>query len=63
LNAAGQLSADSRGVFGLPGIGLTSATTGSAMAAIITSTGKNVHLDSGTQLLLVTKATNAAPRP
>ena len=63
LNAGGKLSADSRGVFGLHGIGLTSATTGSAMAAIITSTGKNVHLDSGTQLLLVTKATNAAPRP
>jgi hypothetical protein len=63
LNAAGQLSSDSRGVFGLHGIGLTSATTGTAMAAIITSTGKNVHLDSGTRLLLVTKATNAAPRP
>lgn len=63
LNGAGQLSSDSRGVFGLHGIGLTSATTGTAMAAIITSTGKNVHLDSGTQLLLVTKAANAAPRP
>ena len=63
LNAAGQLSSDSRGVFGLQGVGLTAATTGSGVATVISSTGKNVRLDSGTQLLLVAEATNTAPRP
>jgi hypothetical protein len=57
LNAAGQLSPESRGVFGLQGIGLTTAPTQSQKsAAVITSSGNNVHLDSGTQLLLVTQA-------
>jgi hypothetical protein len=63
LNAAGQLTSNSRGVFGLQGVGLTSATTGTAQAAVITSGGKNVHLDSGTQMVLVTQAATTAATP
>jgi hypothetical protein len=55
MNSSGVLTANSRGVFGLPGIGLTMGTEGAQHSAVITSTGKNVHLDSGTQVLLVTQ--------
>jgi hypothetical protein len=51
LNSAGQLTANSQGVFGLGGITLTSAAMAGAEGSVITSAGKNVHLDSGTQLL------------
>ena len=60
LNAAGQLTSSSRGVFGLEGVNLSSATAGSAQGSVITSAGKNLHLDSGTQVLLVTQAAAAA---
>jgi hypothetical protein len=60
LNSSGVLAANSRGVFGLPGIGLSMSREGAQPAAVITSTDKHVHLDSGTQLLLVTEQ---APAP
>jgi hypothetical protein len=60
LNAAGQLTSSSQGVFGLQGVNLSSATTGAAQGSLITCTGKNLHLDSGTQLLLVMQAASAA---
>ncbi len=60
LNAAGQLASNSRGVFGLNGLNLSSAASNSAHGSVITSTGKNVHLDSGTRLLLVSQAQAAA---
>jgi len=61
-NSSGRLTAQSRGVFGLKGLGLTGSTAGGQEpASVITSTGKNVHLDSGTQLLLVTQT--STPRP
>ena len=63
LNAAGQLTSSSRGVFGLQGVNLSSATTGAAQGSVITSAGKNLHLASGTQMLLVTQAAGAAERP
>jgi hypothetical protein len=63
LNQEGQLTSDSRGIFGLQGIALAVATTDSQQAAVITSTDKNVHLDSGTQLLLVTQAATSAQPP
>src|SRR6266481_4319706 len=63
LNAAGQLTSSSQGVFGLQGVNLSSATTGAAQGSLITCTGKNLHLDSGTQLLLVTQAAGAAETP
>jgi hypothetical protein len=52
LNAAGQLTSDSQGVFGLNGLNLASVAAGSAQGSLITSTSQNVHLDSGTQIVL-----------
>jgi hypothetical protein len=56
LNTAGQLTSNSRGVFGLNGLSLNSAAENGTQGSIITSAGKNVHLDSGTQMLLVSQA-------
>jgi hypothetical protein len=53
LNTAGQLSSNSRGVFGLDGLHLATDASNSAQGSLITSSAKNVHLDSGTRLLLV----------
>jgi hypothetical protein len=58
LNSSGRIDPGSRGVFGLQGIGLATAPEGTQQAAVVTSTDKNVHLDSGTQLLLVTESTS-----
>jgi hypothetical protein len=52
LNAAGQLTSSSAGVFGLRGLSLTSAASNATQASVVTSKTQNVHLDSGTQLLL-----------
>ena len=56
LNTAGQLTSNSQGVFGLEGLNLNGAAANSTQGSLITSSSKNVHLDSGTQLLLVTQA-------
>jgi hypothetical protein len=63
LNATGQLMSNSRGVFGMQGVNLSSATTGAAQGSLITSAGKNLHLDGGTQMLLVTQAAGSAETP
>lgn len=55
LNAAGQLTSNSQGVFGLNGLNLSAAAANST-EGVITSAGKNVHLESGTRMLLVTEA-------
>lgn len=55
LNAAGQLASNSQGVFGLNGLNLNSAASNSTEGSLITSTSRNVHLASGTQLLLVSQ--------
>jgi hypothetical protein len=55
-NATGQLNANSRGVLGLNNLSLSAAAGATAQGSLITSTGKNVHLDSGTRLLLVAQA-------
>jgi hypothetical protein len=60
LNTAGQLTSNSRGVFGLNGLNLNSAASNGTQGSIITSAGKNVHLDSGTQMLLVSQAAAGA---
>jgi hypothetical protein len=60
LNAAGQLTSNSRGVFGLNGLNLNSAASNSSQGSVITSAGKNVHLDSGTRMLLVSQAESGA---
>jgi hypothetical protein len=56
LNAAGQLTSNSQGVFGLNGLNLNAAAANATQGTVITSAGKNVHLDSGTRMLLVTQA-------
>jgi hypothetical protein len=50
---AGQWDANTRGVVGMHNLSLNSAGS-DAQGSVIKSTGKNVHLDSGTRLLLVT---------
>jgi len=58
LTTAGRLSSGSSGVFGLDGVSIdaapsTAAQSSTAQASTtIVSTTKNIHLDSGTQLLL-----------
>ncbi len=56
LNAAGQLTSNSQGVFGLNGLNLNAAASNATQGSVITSAGKNVHLDSGTRMLLVSSA-------
>jgi len=57
LNTAGRLIAGSRGTFGLKGLNLASATSGNAQStSVISSSSRNVRLDSGTQMLLVSGA-------
>src|SRR6202051_2644220 len=51
-NAAGQWDADTRGVVGMRNLSLNAA--GEGQGSVIKSNGKNVKLDSGTRLLLVT---------
>jgi hypothetical protein len=60
LDAAGQLTSNSRGVFGLEGLNLNSAAASNAQGSVITSAGKNLHLDSGTQMLLVAQGAASA---
>jgi len=54
LNSAGQLTSNSQGVFGMKGVNLQSVAAGSTgtQGTLITSADKNVHLDSGTRMLL-----------
>lgn len=63
LNAAGQLTSNSQGVFGLEGLNLNAAASNSTQGSLITSTSKNVHLDSGTQLLLVAQGQASTESP
>lgn len=55
INTAGQFTSNSRGVFGLNGLNLNSATSTASEGSVITSAGKNVYLDSGTRMLLVSQ--------
>ena len=52
LTSAGRLSSNSSGVFGLRGLSLNSAASSTTEGSLIVSPTKNVHLDSGTQMLL-----------
>lgn len=56
LNAAGQFTSNSQGVFGLNGLNLSSTAATGTQGSVITSVGKNVHLDSGTRMLLISQA-------
>ena len=59
LGANGQLTSTSRGVFGLNGLTLTAGAANAGEGSVIASTGKNVHLESGTRMLLVVQAATA----
>ena len=61
LNAAGQLTPTSRGVFGLDGVHLATDASNASQGSLITSSGKSMHLDSGTRLLLVSAEVAATP--
>jgi hypothetical protein len=63
IDAKGMLSRDSQGVFGLRNMTLTeNAAGGAGSAATVTSAGRNVHLDSGTRMLLsVESAASSQP--
>ena len=50
-----SLSASSQGVIGLRGLSLFSQTTPFATASVVSSQGNNVHLDSGTEMILRVK--------
>lgn len=50
--ATSTLSASSQGVVGLPGYTLNTASATPTQGSIITSSGKNVKLESGTQMVL-----------
>lgn len=52
LNAVGQLTSDSRGVFGLEGLNLNAAAGNATQGSVVSSTSRNVRLDSGTQMVL-----------
>jgi hypothetical protein len=49
---SGSLSASSQGVVGMPGLSLATRTSTSANGSVISSQGNNVHLDSGTEMIL-----------
>jgi hypothetical protein len=50
--ASSTLSATSQGVVGLPGYTLDAAAANATQGSVVTSSGKNVKLDSGTQMVL-----------
>jgi len=54
LNSMGRLASNSNGVFGLEGLSLNSAASNATQGSLIVSSTKNVHLASGTQLLIQT---------
>lgn len=62
LNAPGQLTSDSHGVFDLKGLSLDSQSNGAMQESMIASAGKNIHLDSGTRMLLVTHSSVFMPQ-
>jgi hypothetical protein len=55
-SVAGALSSSTSGVIGLQGLALNSQAASATQGSVITSSTKNVHLDSGTRLLLRAQA-------
>lgn len=56
------LGPSSRGMLGMRGLTLTTAPMENLLVSTVSSEGKNVHLDGGTRMLLVTQA-NAPETP
>ena len=51
-NLSSSLNSTTSGVVGLKGLSLATDAANTTQGSVITSTGKNVHLDSGTQMML-----------
>lgn len=49
---SGALNSSSSGVVGMKGLSLVTGAANSTQGSVITSSGKSVHLDSGTQMML-----------
>lgn len=62
LEGSPSLGPNSRGVIGLNGLTLKTAQANNVLVSVVTSDGKNVHLDSGTQFLLVAQSSEAPGR-
>jgi hypothetical protein len=60
VGAAGLLESQSHGVFGLPGVSLAGSASETVVGSVVTSSGKSVHLDQGTRLLLTSTAGSSA---
>jgi hypothetical protein len=56
FDAAGSLRSGSRGVFGLRGLEIAGGGSGAAAGSVISSSERTVHLESGTQMLIVAGA-------
>jgi len=52
LDAAGRLAPSSTGIINMSGLSLSSDFSNASQGSLITSTSRNVHLESGTQLVL-----------
>jgi len=53
LNDSGQLTAESHGVYGMSGVRLAADVSKAMPVSVVSSNGKNLKLESGTRLLLV----------
>ena len=60
LNAAGMLSSNSSGVFGLDRVRVAHADPGTATGSLVTSSDSNVRLDRGTRMLLSSQSAGRA---
>jgi len=58
--ANGAINSATRGVVGMQGVALNTATTGNAQGSIISSASRNVKLDTGTQMILQVTGSAAA---
>jgi hypothetical protein len=58
--ANGAINSATRGVVGMQGVALNTATAGSAQGSVVSSATKNVKLDSGTQMILQVAGSSAA---
>jgi len=54
LTSTGHLASNSSGVFGMQGLSINSAASSAVQGSMIVSSSRNVHLASGTQMLLRT---------
>ncbi len=59
VNSAGELTSGSRGVFGIKELEVTSDASGSGGGSVVSSGTRNVRLEKGTRMLLVTDSTVA----